>query len=153
MHQIQQIKSNDIMKYQIDQNRCASCMTCLEACPTGAIQALETGVEINHQICKDCGICAQVCPVQAIEEISEKIPVNMDVSGDTQSCIETDPIRIRNFPVIQMISPNLPQGLNKPVWNDVVKTNKNPGYIRSTTNGCKGGRGCGKRNRKRKKWY
>ena len=85
MHQKTQIKSNSIMKYQIDQHRCSCCMTCIDACPIGAIHVKETGVLVNQQLCKACGICAQVCPVQAIVEISEKIPAKVDESIDTQS--------------------------------------------------------------------
>ncbi len=48
--------------------RCSRCLSCLEACPFGAIGVGEGGrPEIHPEICRGCGICAAGCPAQAIE--------------------------------------------------------------------------------------
>ncbi len=52
----------------VDENHCASCLTCLRLCPHGAIeQHLEKdSVTILEGACEVCGICAGCCPGQAI---------------------------------------------------------------------------------------
>jgi Fe-S-cluster-containing hydrogenase component 2 len=36
-------------------------------CPKGALELVETWVEVDENICVACGICDRICPVGAIE--------------------------------------------------------------------------------------
>ena len=50
---------------QIDQGRCARCLTCYRLCPYAAIDTTPR-MTIVTQACQSCGICAAGCPNQAI---------------------------------------------------------------------------------------
>lgn len=56
------------MAYQINQNKCIKCGTCVSSCPVGAISFDGEGnVKIDKNICISCGTCYAVCPVEAPE--------------------------------------------------------------------------------------
>jgi len=42
----------------------SGCTLCL-ACPTGAVTAAGTSVQVNPEACVGCGLCASVCPTEA----------------------------------------------------------------------------------------
>ncbi len=55
----------------VNEDKCRACLTCLRACPHGAI-LMETGkgrerARIYEFACDACGICAAICPAKAIE--------------------------------------------------------------------------------------
>ncbi|MHA1623634.1 MAG: 4Fe-4S binding protein [Promethearchaeota archaeon] len=51
----------------IDQDLCIGCGTCVERCPTDAIELNDNGkAERNPDICIGCGVCAHFCPEGAI---------------------------------------------------------------------------------------
>jgi heterodisulfide reductase subunit A-like polyferredoxin len=53
---------------KVDQERCASCLICVRACPFGVPRINKDGVsEIDEALCRGCGICAAECPAKAIE--------------------------------------------------------------------------------------
>jgi heterodisulfide reductase subunit A-like polyferredoxin len=53
---------------KVDQERCASCLICVRACPYGVPHINKEGVsEIDEALCRGCGICAAECPAKAIE--------------------------------------------------------------------------------------
>jgi heterodisulfide reductase subunit A-like polyferredoxin len=53
---------------KVDQERCASCLICVRACPYGVPRINKDGVsEIDEALCRGCGICAAECPAKAIE--------------------------------------------------------------------------------------
>ena len=59
----------------VDQQRCTSCGTCVEACPVGAIVLDARNLaEIHDAECIRCGQCHDVCPVEAVRHDSERIP-------------------------------------------------------------------------------
>lgn len=45
---------------------CIGCLQCVQACPRGAVQQGETGLEIRRDLCAGCGQCAAHCPTQAM---------------------------------------------------------------------------------------
>ena len=45
---------------------CASCLTCVRACPFDVPIIEESGAYINPAACYGCGACASVCPGSAI---------------------------------------------------------------------------------------
>jgi heterodisulfide reductase subunit A-like polyferredoxin len=57
-----------VVTARVDQERCASCLICVRACPYGVPRINKEGVsEIDEALCRGCGICAAECPAKAIE--------------------------------------------------------------------------------------
>jgi len=51
----------------IDQEACSGCGTCVEGCPTEAIELNADGVaELDEKACFGCGVCSRFCPEEAI---------------------------------------------------------------------------------------
>ena len=48
-------------------DECVACGTCVEECPSEAIEEGEPYV-INEEKCNECGTCVEACPVEAIVE-------------------------------------------------------------------------------------
>jgi ferredoxin len=56
---------------KIDQDLCANCGTCVDACPFEAISA--NGVtKINYEKCMGCGVCVDLCPSEAISFLRDE---------------------------------------------------------------------------------
>ena len=55
------------MAYRVS-DACIACGSCVEVCPTGAIQLGDEAAAIDENVCISCGACAGECPVEAIEE-------------------------------------------------------------------------------------
>ncbi|MGQ9459546.1 MAG: CoB--CoM heterodisulfide reductase iron-sulfur subunit A family protein, partial [Anaerolineae bacterium] len=60
----------------VDQAKCTGCLTCVRACPFGAIRIRRDAVgaggilgaaEVQAAACRGCGICAGECPAKAIQ--------------------------------------------------------------------------------------
>jgi heterodisulfide reductase subunit A len=52
----------------VNQNKCISCMTCVNACPYGAPSSnYNHKAEIERAKCMGCGICVSECPAHAIQ--------------------------------------------------------------------------------------
>ena len=50
-----------------DEEKCAKCGMCAEACPFSAIVIdPEHGAQVDDILCRGCGLCASVCPSEAI---------------------------------------------------------------------------------------
>jgi heterodisulfide reductase subunit A-like polyferredoxin len=57
-----------VVTAKVDQDRCASCLICVRACPYGVPRINKDGVsEIDEALCRGCGICAGECPAKVIQ--------------------------------------------------------------------------------------
>ena len=140
------------MKYQIDQTKCVSCLTCQGACPNEAIQLLDTSVQIDQNLCDGCGTCAMICPVQAIESITDKTPVHVAKTKVSAYETTTNQSRFQEYQNTQIIKPNVIDEIKRTILDGLLKPRAEVTFNRKEPFGCKGGRGRGKQNRKRKKW-
>jgi len=75
---------------EVDQEKCAACLTCYRACPHGAIEPNTTQhrMDILDPACWQCGICAAVCPGRALEH-----GVLRDADADVQIARHAAPRR------------------------------------------------------------
>ncbi|MFC1714691.1 4Fe-4S binding protein [Candidatus Poribacteria bacterium] len=63
----------------VDEENCAACSTCANACSFGAVRMGETAI-VNWEACMGCGVCAGQCPNKAISlERDERKGTPMDV--------------------------------------------------------------------------
>ena len=46
--------------------KCIGCLSCVDACPTGALQGDKNGLHRNLDICTLCGACVKACPAEAM---------------------------------------------------------------------------------------
>jgi len=50
----------------LDRNKCSSCASCVQHCPSGA-RIIENGcIKVNETLCSGCGRCIELCPNRAI---------------------------------------------------------------------------------------
>jgi len=68
------IENSCYMQYQITENKCTGCGTCLDVCPTEAIK-MQNGRAVITFECIDCGACPRVCPEGAIKQV-QSTPVS-----------------------------------------------------------------------------
>jgi heterodisulfide reductase subunit A-like polyferredoxin len=53
---------------EVDESKCAACLTCVRVCPYNVPRINERGVaQIEAAACQGCGSCASECPAKAIE--------------------------------------------------------------------------------------
>ncbi|WP_305064708.1 4Fe-4S binding protein [Methanococcoides sp.] len=54
------------MSISVNKYICGYCGACVGVCPTGALELVETWIEVDNK-CIGCGICQKICPLGAIE--------------------------------------------------------------------------------------
>jgi len=58
---------------QVDQELCAGCGVCMQACSVDAIRMINDHAVIDHALCTHCQACVDACPNGAITVIVEPI--------------------------------------------------------------------------------
>ena len=56
-----------VMAAVVEPEKCEGCGTCVDTCPSAAIELKDGKAVVDAQICADCGACVDACPTQAIE--------------------------------------------------------------------------------------
>ena len=86
---------------EVNPEKCKSCGTCVQFCPTGAISLSEgETAAIDKDLCIGCGACANVCNESAIDlerELGPVIPakkleIDQEACVECQMCEETCPV-------------------------------------------------------------
>ena len=54
------------MPAKVDKEKCNSCESCVEECPSEAISMVDEKAVVDLEACVDCGACVDVCPAEAI---------------------------------------------------------------------------------------
>lgn len=54
------------MPAKVDQGTCTGCESCVDACPSEAIEMKNGKAFVVADKCVDCGVCVDECPVEAI---------------------------------------------------------------------------------------
>lgn len=49
----------------INKYKCGYCGACVGVCPEGALELVETRLEVNDD-CTNCGTCVRLCPMGAL---------------------------------------------------------------------------------------
>jgi ferredoxin len=52
---------------EVDEEACIGCGTCVERCPTEAMNLIDEKAEVTKDKCIGCGVCAHFCPEKAIK--------------------------------------------------------------------------------------
>lgn len=55
------------MPAKVDAGKCTGCESCVDACPSEAIEMKNKKAFVVADKCVDCGVCVDECPVQAID--------------------------------------------------------------------------------------
>jgi len=54
------------MPAKVDKGTCTGCESCVDACPSEAIEMKNGKAFVTADKCVDCGVCVDECPVEAI---------------------------------------------------------------------------------------
>lgn len=50
----------------VDPEKCTGCETCVDECPSEAIEMKDEIAVVDEEACADCGVCVDACPAEAI---------------------------------------------------------------------------------------
>jgi NAD-dependent dihydropyrimidine dehydrogenase PreA subunit len=81
------------MVLQVNQELCAGCGVCIEACSVGAIRLVDQRAEINTELCTQCEACIDACLNGAITAMLEPAPLTPYVSLVTETHNNPAPAR------------------------------------------------------------
>ena len=55
-----------------DARSCIGCLSCRDACPTGALSFTDKGLSINRSVCRACLSCCEACPAEALSPEAQR---------------------------------------------------------------------------------
>ena len=63
-------RTNEVL-FEINQDKCVSCLACVRACPAEAISVNGGQVRVVDEACIKCGACVPACPHDAVEVLGD----------------------------------------------------------------------------------
>lgn len=54
------------MAVKVESEKCSACKSCVDACPSQAIEVPDTVAVVKDGECIDCGACVDACPSSAL---------------------------------------------------------------------------------------
>lgn len=54
------------MPAKVTTDTCSGCASCVDVCPSEAIEMQDCKAMVDTDKCVDCGVCVDECPVEAI---------------------------------------------------------------------------------------
>ncbi|HUT30835.1 MAG TPA: 4Fe-4S binding protein [Sedimentisphaerales bacterium] len=54
------------MPAKVDKDKCTGCESCVDECPSEAINMVDGKAQVDADTCVDCGVCVDACPAEAI---------------------------------------------------------------------------------------
>ncbi|NLW85175.1 MAG: 4Fe-4S binding protein [Phycisphaerae bacterium] len=54
------------MPAKVEASTCTGCESCVDSCPSEAIEMKNGKAFVDAEKCVDCGVCVDECPVEAI---------------------------------------------------------------------------------------
>lgn len=54
------------MPAKVNAEDCTACESCIEVCPTEAIELKDDIAVVDDDVCSDCAVCEDACPTGAI---------------------------------------------------------------------------------------
>ena len=58
-------RTNQVL-FEIEEDKCVSCLACVRACPVQAISVNAGQVRVVDEACIKCGVCVPACPHDAV---------------------------------------------------------------------------------------
>ena len=84
--------------FEIDRERCRSCMRCVPFCPSEAIHVKKDAVIIDHSRCIACGTCYGKCAHGAVRQLSEVDKVREFIRAKRKVILSIDPACLAFLP-------------------------------------------------------
>jgi ferredoxin len=81
------------MVIQVNQELCAGCGVCVDACSVGAIRLVDQRPVIEDTLCTACEACIEVCPNEAI---TKRTVLEPSVSIMTLPAVESRPLPVQD---------------------------------------------------------
>ncbi len=94
-----------------DSGRCSSCLSCVRACPTGALKRCGDRFEFDSSLCTACGGCASACPSSARR-----------ISGSEMSLDDVMKVVVRDMPFYRRSGGGVTLGGGEPLAQPTFAT-------------------------------
>jgi Fe-S-cluster-containing hydrogenase component 2 len=139
----------------VDDERCAGCGLCVEACPTGAMRLVDGVAQVEQSLCRECQVCLSACPNGAILAMQEPTPLNVPapISSPTRPIAPAvKPGGLRSWlDAAQTFIQREVAPRTAALWDSQGQPEVFPYYPRNVSRrGYYGGRGRGRRGRRRR---
>jgi len=89
------------MTIKVNQELCAGCGVCVDACSVEAIQMVDYRAKIDDALCTQCGVCMDACPNGAINGMPMSAPIAPTLKFPA---IEPGSILVERMPALPVTS-------------------------------------------------